>query len=109
MHFNEEKKDFLIFFMEKMEFLSNIDLNVKKIRMQSLFHIKDKAILSKLNENYILFRSYFEDQNSVICLKNIGLNNSNNGKLIISFFTYKIYSTFRLLSHIWIILYNRIC
>lgn len=87
MHFDEEKNEYLIFFIEKIEFLSNIDLNVKSFRMQSIFHIKDKSMLSKLNENYILFNSYLDEQNSVICLKNIGLSNSNSGIIIFGSFS----------------------
>ncbi|RNA05915.1 hypothetical protein BpHYR1_042817 [Brachionus plicatilis] len=53
MHLDVLENEYLIFFVEKSEFLSNNGL-----------------------KNYILFQSNFECQSSVICLKNVGLDKS---------------------------------
>lgn len=82
MHLDKQTNEFKIFFVEKSDFLSKIDFKIKNITLQCTFQIKDKSILSKLDENFIFFKCNFGSLRPVICLKNIGLDNSKTGLFI---------------------------
>lgn len=72
---NGEK--FRVYFVEKFEaYAPQKKFKIKKFELESINQFDNPQVLTKLNENLILFKLNENENDSCICLKNILCNKS---------------------------------